>query len=112
MHLLSLSPPRPTDALDLIEIYITSIPYATSPSLHGLAAICALGKSLDGASQAGQSTRSSPPCELSRLTLLVLLCLFQPLLFEPTSRLRQSTSTPHSLSFPPVTRTKAEALEA
>ncbi|KAL7411152.1 hypothetical protein BDY24DRAFT_139480 [Mrakia frigida] len=46
-HLLALNPPQPTRALDTLEIYITSIPYAASPALHGLAALCALGKSLE-----------------------------------------------------------------
>lgn len=59
--LLSLDPPRAGDALDLIEIYITSVPYATSPALHGLAGVCALGKALDRADATGELDLVLPP---------------------------------------------------
>lgn len=108
-HLLALNPPQPTRALDTLEIYITSIPYAASPALHGLAALCALGKSLETTEGGGGSSLpslrrvSSSSFPSSSHCFCFLLSLFSIVLRTTTNLrpLHRQTLYPLSSGSPP-----------
>lgn len=68
-HLLSLDPPRCHQALDQLEIYLPSLPFSNSPSLHALAGMCALALAVED--KAARGTHPSFVHPISHADLVV-----------------------------------------